>query len=306
MRVAIIGGTGFVGSYLLDALIAAGHEPSVLVRPGSEQKLRQVEHCRTISGDLTSTSAIDAALEECSAIIYSVGILREFPNRGITFEDLQYNAVVRVAESAKSQGISRFLLMSANGVKVPGTRYQETKFRAEEYVKAAGLEATIIRPSVIFGDPRGTMEIATQLCRDMIAPPFPALGFFTGWSPARGKILMSPVHVEDVALAFIRALEDTAAIGGTYELGGPEELDWSEMLRRIGHAVGRHKWVLPMPLGLMKLAATLLDWLPFFPLTGDQLKMLSEGNTADPAALKLLIGRPPSAFEPQNLVYLSA
>ncbi len=305
MRVAVFGGTGFVGSYLVDALIAANHEPWVLVRPGSEHKLRQAEHCRTISGELTSTRAIDATLEDCSAIIYSVGILREYPNRGITFEDLQFDAVVRVAESARSRGISRFLLMSANGVKVPGTRYQETKFRAEEHVKASGLKVTIFRPAVIFGDPRGTLEIATQLCRDMIAPPLPAVGFFTGWSPARGTILMSPVHVEDVALAFVRALEDPATVGRTYELGGPEALAWPDMLRRIAQAVGRDKWILPIPVGLMKLAATLFDWMPFFPVTRDQLTMLSEGNTADPTELESLIGRPPGPFVPQNLTYLS-
>jgi NADH dehydrogenase len=149
------------------------------------------------------------------------------------------------------------------------------------------------------------MEFATQLYRDMIAPPLPAVGFFTGWNPARGKILMSPVHVEDVALAFVRALEDPATVGRTYDLGGPEQLDWSEMLRRVASAAGQDKWILPMPVGLMKLAAMLFDWLPFFPVTRDQLTMLSEGNTADPTELELLIGRLPVAFVPQNLTYLN-
>jgi uncharacterized protein YbjT (DUF2867 family) len=305
MRVAVFGGTGFVGSYLIDALIASGHEPAVLVRPGSERKLQQAKRCRAITGELNSTKAIDETLEDCDAIIYSVGILREIPKQGVTFEDLQYGSVVRVVESAKSHRISRFLLMSANGVKVPGSRYQETKFRAEAHVKAEGLRFTVFRPSVIFGDPRGTLEIATQLCRDMIAPAAPAVGFFTGWHPARGKILMTPVHVEDVALAFIRALEDPATVGRTYELGGPERLDWSEMLRRVASAVGRDKWIMPMPVGVMKLAATLFDWLPFFPVTRDQLTMLAEGNTADPADLESLIGKPPVAFTLENLAYLN-
>jgi NADH dehydrogenase len=139
----------------------------------------------------------------------------------------------------------------------------------------------------------------------MIAPAAPAVGFFTGWHPARGKILMTPVHVEDVALAFIRALEDPATVGRTYELGGPERLDWSEMLRRVASAVGRDKWIMPMPVGVMKLAATLFDWLPFFPVTRDQLTMLAEGNTADPADLESLIGKPPVAFTLENLAYLN-
>ena len=304
MRVAIFGGSGFVGSYLVDALIAAGHEPSLMVRLGSERKVRQAERCRLVAGNLSSTTAIDATLENCDAVIYSVGILKESPKQGITFEELQYNGVVRVAESTKARGISRFLLMSANGAKSMGTPYQETKFRAEEHVRASGFDVTIFRPSVIFGEPRGRMEIGTQLYAEMISPPIPAVGFFTGWRPYRGAVAMSPVHVEDVAQAFLTALRESSTIGKTYVLGGPEVLSWAEMLRRIARTVGRKKWILPMPIGIMKLAAALLDWLPFFPVTRDQLTMLAEGNTADPAALAQLIGRQPKAFNEAYLAYL--
>lgn len=304
MRVAIFGGSGFVGSFLVDALIAAGHEPSLMVRLGSERKVRQAERCRLVAGNLSSTTAIDATLENCDAVIYSVGILKESPKQGITFEELQYNGVVRVAESAKTRGISRFLLMSANGAKSTGTPYQETKFRAEEHVQASDFDVTIFRPSVIFGEPRGRMEIGTQLYAEMISPPIPAVGFFTGWRPHRGAVAMSPVHVEDVAQAFLTALRESSTIGKTYVLGGPEVLSWAEMLRRIARTVGRKKWILPMPIGIMKLAAALLDWLPFFPVTRDQLTMLAEGNTADPAALAQLIGRQPKAFNEAHLAYL--
>ena len=304
MRVAIFGGSGFVGSFLVDALIAAGHEPSLMVRLGSEHKVKQADRCRLVAGNLSSTIAIDATLENCDAVIYSVGILKESPKQGITFEELQYNGVVRVAESAKTRGISRFLLMSANGAKSTGTPYQETKFRAEEHVRASGFDVTIFRPSVIFGDPRGRMEIGTQLYAEMISPPIPAVGFFTGWRPYRGAVAMSPVHVEDVAQAFLTALRESSTIGKTYALGGPEVLSWAEMLRRIARTVGRKKWILPMPIGIMKLAAALLDWLPFFPVTRDQLTMLAEGNTADPAALAQLIGRQPKAFNEAHLAYL--
>ena len=304
MRVAIFGGSGFVGSYLVDALIAAGHESSLLVRLGSERKVRQVERCRLVAGNLSSTTAIDATLESCDAVIYCVGILKESPKQGMTFEELQYNSVVRVAESAKTRGISRFLLMSANGAKWTGTPYQETKFRAEEHVRASGFDVTIFRPSVIFGEPRGRMEIGTQLYVEMISPPIPAVGFFTGWRPYQGAVVMSPVHVEDVAQAFLTALHESSTIGKTYVLGGPEVLSWAEMLRRIARTVGRKKWILPMPIGIMKLAAALLDWLPFFPVTRDQLTMLAEGNTADPAALAQLIGRQPKAFNEAHLAYL--
>ena len=304
MRVAIIGGTGFVGGYLVDALIEAGHEPSVLVRVGSESKLRQPSKVRAVSGDLASPRGIREVLEGSDAVIYNIGILREFASKGVTFDKLQHRGVIRIIEAAKEAGISRFLLMSANGVKEQGTPYQVSKYRAERVLETSGLDFTIFRPSVIFGDPRGTIEFATQLYRDMVVPPLPAVGFYTGSGASKGEVLMSPVFVEDVARAFVVALEDESTIGQTYELGGPDILSWTDMLERVAEAAGKRKRILPMPIGMMNIAATLLDWLPPFPVTRDQLTMLAEGNTAEPVALEQLIGRAPQAFTVGSLSYL--
>jgi uncharacterized protein YbjT (DUF2867 family) len=148
------------------------------------------------------------------------------------------------------------------------------------------------------------MEIGTQLHEQMISPPLPAVGFFTGWHPQQGAVEMSPVHVEDVARAFVTALEDPPTVGRIYVLAGPEVLSWSDMLRRIAQSVGRNKWILPMPIGLMKFAAALFGWLPFFPVTRDQLTMLADGNIGDPSVLTALIGTETRAFVPANLAYL--
>ncbi len=115
---------------------------------------------------------------------------------------------------------------------------------------------------------------------------------------------MSPVHVEDVALAFDRALDDASTISKTLSLGGPETLSWTEMLTRIAASVGRRKWIIPMPLGVMQLVAATLDWLPFFPVTRDQLTMLATGNTCDASELEALIGARPRSFTNENLAYL--
>lgn len=304
MRVAVIGGTGFVGSYIVDSLVDAGHSVSLLVRPGSRSKLQRQDISHIVEGDVASEAALDQLLTDCDAVIYCVGILREFPRKGVTFAALQYEGVVRTVEAAINNNVKRFLLMSANGVKVPGTPYQETKKRAEDVVLASGLDATVFRPSVIFGDPRGLMEIATQLYRQMVRPPLPAVGFFTGRSPEKGPILMSPVHVRDVADAFVKVLDDPQSVSQVYELGGPEDLSWTDMIRRISASVGKKKWMLPYPIGLMMFAARFLDWLPFFPATRDQLTMLAEGNTADPAVLQRLIARASRPFNADELSYL--
>lgn len=299
MKVAIFGGTGFVGSWLVEALLAAGHEPSLLVRAPLE-----LDRCRITRGDIDDADAVGATLKDCDALIYNIGLLREYPRRGITFEHEHFEGVRAAAAAAKARGITRFLLMSANGVKARGTAYQATKFRAEQLVQSQGFDFTIFRPSVIFGAPRGRMEIATQLYRDLVRPPLPAPAFHTGLRPATGQLMMSPVWIGDVADAFVAALENPQTIGRTIEIGGPEALSWTDMIRRVAAATGRRKILLPVPVAAMRLAASLFDWLPFFPVTRDQLTMLAEGNTASAGELERLIGRKAKAFSPDSLSYL--
>jgi len=296
MKVAIVGGTGFVGGYLVDALVEAGHEPRVLVRSGSENKLRSAGLVTAVTGDLSSRGALKELVEGADAVIYNVGLLREFPRRGITFEQAQFQGVVDTVAAAREAGVSRLLLMSAIGVRDPGTKYQSTKRRAEDYAFASGLDVTVLRPSVIFGDSRGTMEFATQLYRDMIRPPLPAVAF--------PGVQMSPVHSEDVAAAFVAALQDDGTIGSTLELAGPETLGWEEIIRRVATAAGKKKLIVPIPLWLMHIGATLFDWLPFYPVTRDQLVMLEQGNTGTVDTLEGLIGRRAKSFTADSLRYL--
>lgn len=304
MKIAVFGGSGFVGGHIVDGLIENGHRPSLLVRSGSEHKLSRPERCDLVRGDLTSQDAIHETLQGCDAAVYCVGIIREFPRRGVTFQATQHDGVLSVIAAAGKLGVARLLLMSANGVEAQVTPYQVTKFRADQAALDSGLDVTVFRPSVIFGDPKGKLEFGTQLYRDMVDTPLPAVSFFTGWPPAAGALVMSPVHVDDVVQAFLRALDDAGTIGQVYVLGGPEQLTWQEMIRRVAAAAGRKKWILPVPMILMRLAATLLDWLPVFPVTRDQLTMLAQGNAADPGPLHALIGRQPKAFDVDSLSYL--
>lgn len=297
MRVAIIGGTGFVGGYLIDALLRSGHQVATLVRPGSEHKLHKRGEVHTVRGDLANREALAAVTDGADAVIYNVGLLREFPRRGVTFEAAQFQGVVDTVAAARAGGVRRLLLMSAIGVKDPGTKYQATKFRAEQHALGSGLDVTVLRPSVIFGDPRGAMEFATQLYRDMVRPPLPAIEF--------AGVQMSPVYCEDVADAFVAALGDDSTIGKTIEIAGPEILTWRDILERIAGAVDRRKTILPMPLALMRVGATLFDRLPFFPVTRDQLTMLAEGNTGSADVLESLIGRAARPLDANSLDYLA-
>ncbi len=303
-RVGLFGGTGFVGSYLVDALLDNDMQPALLVREGSESKVRHRDRCVIVNGDIDDAGAIERVVDGSDAVIYNIGILREFPGRGITFDRLQDEAARRVIDAAAAKGTRRFLLMSANGVKPDGTAYQRTKYNAEAHLKATDLDWTIFRPSVLFGDPRGRMEFATRLSAEIIDSPLPAPLFYAGLLPFNaGKFPMSPVHVADVAAAFVRALQEPATIGQTFHLGGPETLSWKEILGRLAAARGRKKLMLPAPaLGVMA-AAALLDRFEDFPITRDQIRMLLEGNACPPDDLETL-GIEPKHFAGDALRYL--
>jgi NADH dehydrogenase len=305
MRVAIFGGTGFVGSYIIDALVEGDHQPVVLVRPGSEDKLRHPNECEQVVGDIDDPQAIAETLAGSEAAIYNIGILREFPERGITYEALHYEGAVRVIDAAREAGVKRFLLMSANGVKPDGTGYQRTKYAAEKHLQGSGLAWTIFRPSVLFGDPRGLMEFATQLYQDLIRSPLPAPMFYGGLLPfGAGSFRMAPVHVEEVAAAFARSLDSEQAVGKIYPVCGPDALEWKTLIQTLADVAGKHKLSLPAPAWGVKIAAGLFDRFEFFPITRDQIDMLMEGNTCSDAAWSDELGIDRRHFAPENLTYL--
>ena len=306
MKVAIFGATGFVGGYLIDALLAQGHEPAVLVRPGSGEKLRQPERCHQIRGDIADAQAAEECLEGCDAVIYNIGILREFPQRGISYQALHFEGAKQVVDLCGETRVRRFLLMSANGSRADGTGYQKSKYMAEQYLQASGLSWTIFRPSVLFGDPRGNQEFATQLQRDLIRSPLPAPLFYSGVLPfGAGAFGLSPVHVEDVARAFVAALELPEANGRIYHLGGPECLAWKDIIRILAEAGGTRKLAVPAPAWAVRLVAGMFERFDEFPITRDQIDMLMEGNCCGPEDLREGFGIEPRGFGPGSLDYLS-
>ena len=306
MKVALIGGTGFVGSYLVDELVANQHEPVLLVRPGSESRVEHRAQCTVVSGDVNDIEAVRKTLDGCDAAIYNIGILRESPAKGITFDALQLRGAQNTIDAAVSSKVGRFILMSANGARADGTRYQQTKYQAEQYLASTDLEYTIFRPSIIFGNPRGRMEFCTQLRDEMITMPMPAPLFFEGLLPrGAGTFKLSPVHVEDVAKVFAKSLTVPEMFRQTFSLGGPDSLMWRDIIQIIARACGKQgKLAVPVPAFHVRHAAMLFDRFEFFPITRDQLKMLLEGNTCDSSELFALMGFESTPFSEATLDYL--
>ena len=317
MKVALFGGTGFAGSYIVDELVSREHQPRLMVRSGSEGKVSKPGYCEMVSGDIHDDHAIRETLYDCDAVIYLIAVIREFPKEGITNELLQFRSAQRVANIALEVGVKRFLLMSALGTSCESgaSKYYEAKHLAEQAVKNTKLDWTILRPSSIFGDPRefGRPEFCTMLKKDMLnlIPfpgflPFPAPSFFTGLNPFNaGSFSLSMIHAADVATLVANVLDDDKAIGKTLELGGKQEMSWNEIIKAIASSSGKKIFMMPVPFFAVWLAALMLDRFSWFPVARDQLQDLVLGNTCDSAELFKKYGIEPIPFSVENLNYLA-
>ena len=307
MKVVLFGGTGFVGSYIIDELLNNDHEPVVLVREGSESKLNNSKKCKIISGDVSDVKSIENTIAGTDAVIYCIGIIREFPRKSVTFEKLHFQAAKECIDVAKASGVKRFIMMSANGVKVDGTAYQRTKYLAEEYLKFSNIDWTIFRPSLIFGDPRGgdRPEFCSQIKKDMLSLPFPAPNFHPGLNPMNaGKFAMSPIHIKNVAEFFVKSIELNESIKKTYSLGG-EAYHWKDIIMTIAKSYGKKKWSVPAPAIAVQIVATFLGRFSWFPITKDQITMLLEGNVCESKDLFNKFEIESIPFNSETLAYLN-
>jgi NADH dehydrogenase len=284
-RVFVTGSTGFVGKHVARALLAQGFLVRCLVRPGSEHDLKGFASIDRVPGDVLEPDDLTASIEGCAAIVHLVGIIREQPSRGVTFERLHAQATRNVLELARKAGVPRYVQMSALGTR-PGARarYHRTKWEAEEAVRASGLDWTIFRPSIIFGRGDAFVSVLARVIKRL--PFVPVLG--------SGRYRLQPIPVEQVAEGFARAIRTPATVRQTYEVAGPAPYAFVDLLDEIARALGRARArKLHVPLGPVRFVTRGLEWLPFYPVSSDQLTMLEEESITDPSPFFADLGLEP-------------
>jgi len=273
-RVFVTGGTGFVGRAVIQALRAEGCAVRCLVRRGSERDLRGLGAIERIEGDVMSRQSLEHAMDGCDAVIHLVGIIREHPAVGVTFERVHTQGTINVLEAAAAVCARRYVHMSALGTRSGArSRYHRTKWSAEEAVRASPVPWTIFRPSIIYGRGDGFVTVLARMIQRL--PIVPIIG--------AGRQRLQPVPVVDVAQGFVRALTLDASVKHTYDVGGPEPVTMVDLIDRVAAAMGRRRPIKAhVPLGLVRGVTRVLYRFSDYPLTPDQLLMLEEENTCEP------------------------
>ena len=270
--VAVVGGTGFLGRHVMAALGAGARALS-----------------RRTGFDLLHPDP--AALWGCSAVVNLAGIKREVGTQ--TFRAVHVEAVERLVAAMKEAGVRRLVHVSVVVARAaPGLPYHHTKWEGEEIVRKSGLEWTILRPGVIYGEGDDLLAHLSLMIR--AAPVFPIVN--------DGSAPVMPVDAKDVAAAVAAALRTLASAGKTYDVVGPERLRLRDVVSRVAEAEGLPVSIWPTPAALMRFPVRLMEATMRQPLsTRAQLAMLVEGLAGDPGPARKDLGLEPAPFSVERV-----
>ncbi len=270
--VTVVGGSGFLGRNVVHALARVGYRIRVAVRrPNLANHLLpagRVGQIALLRCDIRNEEQVTAAIDGASIVVNLVGILRE--GGGRTFEAIHADGAGIVARAAAKAGARRLIHVSSIGAsKTSRSAYARSKSEGEAQVREAFPDATILRPSIVFGPGDGFFNRFAALMR-MSKLVFPLFG--------GGVTKFQPVFAGDVADAVVNALADERTRAKTYELGGPATYTFKELLAFISKVTERKRTLLPIPFFLLDIGAALTGWLPFAPVTLDQARLLRVDN----------------------------
>lgn len=265
--VTLVGGSGFVGTALVEQLVKTGARIRVMVRrPAAAQHLKplgDLGQIQILAGDIRSEAELARAMDGAREAVNLVGILA--PGGGASFEAIHAFGAQLAADVARRAGVASFLHVSAIGADPASpSAYGRSKGEGEALVGKAFAGATIVRPSLIFGSEDGFTNRFAQL----IASPLPVVPVVAP------ETRFQPVWVRDVAQGIVRALERPGEI---FEFGGPEVMTMREIFRFLAREIGQEKRLIDVPDGGARLLAS-FGFLPGAPLTMDQYRMLKRDN----------------------------
>ena len=268
--VCVLGGTGFVGRHIVRLLCA--QQVAVRVPTRSTGKARQALAslpAEAVQADVHDVAQLARLFAGMDAVINLVGILHE--QGGQTFQRVHVELPRKVIEAARAAGVGRLLHMSALNAAPDGpSAYLRSKGEAEKLVQAGGLQATIFRPSVIFGAEDSFLNLFARMAKWAPVLPLACAG-------AR----FQPVWVEDVARVFVHSLNDADSIGQRYDLCGPQVYRLRELVAFAAACRGRHPLIVPLPGPVAYLQAAAMELLPVKLMTRDNFYSMQQDSVCN-------------------------
>ena len=272
--VTLFGGSGFLGRHVARALAGRHYRVRVAVRRPylALRQLGRPGQIEAVRADVRIPRLVEAAVRDAAVVINLVGILSERGEH--RFDAVQAEGAGSVARAAARTG-ARLVHVSAIGADADSrAAYARSKAQGEALVLAEAPEATIFRPSIMFGPDDEFFNRLATMAR--ISPFLPLLG--------GGHTRFQPVFVGDVADAIVKAAAGDTRPGTTYELGGPEVWTFTELVEFVLAAIGQRQLLVPVPFALAELQAAVLQFLPTPPLTPGQVELLKHDNVVSAAA----------------------
>ena len=297
-RTAVLGGSGFIGRYIVKRLAARGEVIAVGCRNAEAAKylkpLGDVGQIVPLNVGIGDEALLPAFLAGNDSLVNCVGILRE--SGAQTFELVHHTGPARLARFAREAGVDRFIHVSAIGADPrSSSAYARTKAAGEQAVRDAFPTVTILRPSVVFGPEDQFFNRFAAMAT--VSPVLPLIG--------GGETRFQPVYVGDVADAVVACLEDSATAGRIYELGGPKIYSFREVLELVLSEIRRKRRFIDLPFAVAAFQAKLMSILPSPPLTPDQVELLKGDNIVSSGAVTLAsLGLTPTPAEVVLPTYL--
>lgn len=297
MKVLITGSTGFVGRYIVNALLSEGFEIASPVRDPDKLRRLYGDKVKGYKVDFESKSSIRKAFEDFDPqyIIHLIGILYEEQSKGITFYKVHYLYSKNIYQTAKEYGVKKVIHMSALGTHPDApSSYHKTKYMAEQELINTGLDYTIFRPSIILGPQQRLFFDMWKITRYL---PTVAL-------PGGGSYLFQPVDVRDLACCFSQALKDEQTTRKIYEVCGDKRVSFKELLEDIFSYWNRKVLLVPIPKALMYISGLIAEKvLEPPPFSSDQVLMMWRDNVCgldtdvESQAVQKLCGKEPIPYE---------
>lgn len=290
-QITLFGGTGFVGRHLVRRLAKTGAVIRIATRDAEKALLLKpmgdVAQIVPVSCSVRSDALVAKAIGQSDVVINLTGIL--FERGRDSFQSVHVEAAARIARLASEAGAKRLLHMSALGASESAkANYARSKYAGEQAVQTFFPNATIFRPSIIFGPEDSFFNKFAAMAQ--ISPALPLIG--------GGVTKFQPVYVGDVADAMTNVLHQHGTCGALFELGGPQIYSFRDLLELMLKEIGRKRRLVNLPWGIATLQAALLQLLPQPLLTRDQVTLLKTDNVVSSGAKTLKeLGINPTALE---------